>query len=30
MNLYLALSDRMGVKAEHLGDSSGRVKGLEG
>lgn len=30
MNLYLALTDRMGVKAEHLGDSSGRVKGLEG
>jgi len=27
-NLYLSMMDRMGVKAEHFGDATGRVDGL--
>jgi hypothetical protein len=29
-NLYVSMLDRMGVKADHFGDSSGGLKGLDG
>ena len=29
MNLYLTMMDRMGVNVEHLGDSTGRLQGLD-
>ncbi len=28
-NLYLSMMDRMGVKAEHFGDATGRIDGLD-
>ena len=29
MNLYLSMMDRMGVRVEQLGDSTGRLQGLD-
>jgi len=28
-NLYLTMMDRMGARVDHLGDSTGRLEGLD-
>jgi len=28
-NLFLTMMDRMGARAEHFGDSTGRIQGLD-